>query len=401
MPDAGEVAPVDRAGLEAALRPFGTSRMLPRAAYVDPAVFEWERRHFFLGGWVCAGWGAELARPGAQRAVSIVGVGVLLVRGRDGVLRAFANTCRHRGHELLPCGGRAVVRALVLCPYHGWSYGLDGSLRRAPGYDDAADPGFDRAAAGLLPLRVEEWHGLAFVDVSGEAGPFSSHVEGLEEVVGPYELEKLRVGERREYVVASNWKILVENYEECYHCAHIHPEFCNASPPDSGADRSHPDVGAWAGGWMDLREGVATMSLDGRSPVPPLRGLDAWRRRIVDYIAVFPNLLLSLHPDFVMTHLLTPFDVARTRVECAWSFSPEAFEQPGFDPGFAVGLWDLTNGQDWRACESVQRGLAYDGAVPGPLSAQEAGVYQFVTMVARGYLGRPVTPAPETAEAAL
>lgn len=401
MPDARDVAPVDAKGLEAALRPFGASRMLPRAAYVDPAVFEWERRHFFLGGWVCAGWASELDRPGAQRAVSVAGVGVLLVRGRDGVLRAFANTCRHRGHELLACGAETIVRALVLCPYHGWSYGLDGSLRRAPGYDDRGDPYFNRAESGLVPLALEEWHGLAFVDVSGSAGPFSSHVAGLEELVGPYELERLRVGAQRSYVVAANWKVIVENYQECYHCAHIHPEFCVASPPDSGADRSHPDVGAWAGGWMDLREGVETMSLDGRSPVPPLRGLDAWRRRIVDYIAVFPNLLLSLHPDFVMAHLLRPLEVARTEIECSWSFAPEAVGEPGFDPSFAVGLWDVTNGQDWRACESVQRGLSYEGAVPGPLSAHEAGVYQFVTMVARGYLGLPVAPAPERTGAAV
>ena len=196
---------------------------------------------------------------------------------------------------------------------------------------------------------------------------------------------------RHDYDVAANWKVLTENYHECYHCPMIHPQLCEISPHDSGENYAHPGSGAWAGGWMELRDSAETMSVGGGAVAPPLRGLDERRRRIVDYVAIFPNVLVSLHPDYVMTHLLTPRSADRTHVECLWAFAPEALEA-GCDTAPAVEFWDVTNGQDWRACESVQRGLASPHSVPGVLSRAEDGVYQFVTMVARGYAGLPVAP---------
>jgi Rieske 2Fe-2S family protein len=145
---------------------------------------------------------------------------------------------------------------------------------------------------------------------------------------------------------------------------------------------------------MDLREGMATMSLDGASGGVPLRGLDAEGLRTVIYLNIFPNVLVSLHPDYVMVHRLTPLAADRTRIECTWAFAPETVDQAGFDPSYAVDFWDITNRQDWQACESVQRGLTSEHAVPGPLSPEEDAVYQFVTMVARGYLGQPVANQP-------
>jgi Rieske 2Fe-2S family protein len=363
--------------------------MLPRAAYVDAAVFEWEQRNFFAGGWMCIGRSDSMPRPGDQRAESLGHAGVFLVRDPDGILRAFANACRHRNHELLGCG-ETVNRPIVLCPYHAWSYRLDGTLRKAPGFDD--DEGaFDPADNGLVGLPVVEWHGWIFVDGSGQAGPFEDHVAGLEEIVGPYEPERLRVAGRHEYVVQSNWKILSENYQECYHCPVIHPELCAVSPPTSGDNYVHPGSGAWVGGWMDIREGAETMSLDGRSNGTPLRGLDERRRRIVDYVGLFPNVLISLHPDYVMTHILTPLAADRTKIVCTWAFSPEDLDRQDFDPSFGIDFWDITNRQDWGACESVQRGLSSPHAVPGLLSKAEDGVYQFVTMLARGYRGSALT----------
>ncbi|HXP58361.1 MAG TPA: SRPBCC family protein, partial [Streptosporangiaceae bacterium] len=141
------------------------------------------------------------------------------------------------------------------------------------------------------------------------------------------------------------------------------------------------------GGWMELGDGADTMSLDGASLGVPMRGLGPSARRTVSYLNIFPNVLLSLHPDYVMTHRLIPVTVGRTIIECTWAFPPEALERPGFDPGYAVEFWDLTNRQDWSACESVQRGLASPHARPGPLSPEEDGVYQFVALVARGYQG--------------
>jgi Rieske 2Fe-2S family protein len=378
-------APVDPAALAASLLPFGQSRMLPRSAYVDPAVFDWEQRHFFGDGWLCVGRSDQVPRPGDQRAEALGQGGVLLVRGEDSVLRAFANTCRHRGHELLPCGA-AARQKVIICPYHSWTYSLDGGLRAAAGFKNK--PGFAAADWGLAELPVTEWHGLVFVDGSGTAPPLADLLGALDDLVAPYELQRLVVAGQHDYETSANWKILTENYHECYHCPAIHPELCKVSPPKSG--ENYAASGIWVGGWMDLRDGMATMSLDGASHGVALRGLDAKGLRTVIYVNIFPNLLVSLHPDYVMVHRLMPLAADRTRIECTWAFAPESLAQPGFDPGYAIEFWDITNRQDWHACESVQRGLSSPHAVPGPLSPQEDAVYQIVTMVARGYQGQPV-----------
>jgi Rieske 2Fe-2S family protein len=301
---------------------------------------------------------------------------VLLVRGDDGTIRAFANTCRHRGHELLPCGAQTRQRSII-CPYHAWTYALDGGLRGAAGYRD-----LDKSQWGLVELPVTKWHGLIFLGNPTEA------LADLDPIVAPYEPERLVTAARHDYDAAANWKILTENYHECYHCPSIHPELCRVSPPKSG--ENYATSGAWIGGRMDLRDGMTTMSLDGTSQGVPLRGLSAGGLRTVIYVNIFPNVLLSLHPDYVMTHRLVPLAQDRTRIECSWAFAPEAVASPDFDPGYAVEFWDITNRQDWTACESVQRGLSSRYASPGQLSPAEDAVYSFVTTVAREYLGQPV-----------
>jgi glycine betaine catabolism A len=378
-------APLDQAALAASAAPFGQSRMLPRAAYVDPAVFAWEQRHFFDAGWMCVGRSDQLPRPGDQRAEPVGEGSVLLTRDDEGGLHAFANTCRHRGHELLPCGASTQQKAII-CPYHSWTYDLGGELRGAAGFK--RQPGFVTQDWGLTELPLTEWHGLIFVDGSASAPPLADALGTLEHIIAPYEPERLVVAGQHDYDATANWKILTENYHECYHCPTIHPELCKVSPPRSGENYSAP--GTWVGGWMDLRDGMATMSLDGTSHGAPLRGLDEKGLRTVIYVALFPNVLLSLHPDYVMTHRLVPLATDRTLIECSWAFAPESLAQPGFDPGYAIEFWDITNRQDWHACESVQRGLASPHAIPGPLSPDEDAVYQFVAMVARGYQGQPV-----------
>jgi Rieske 2Fe-2S family protein len=152
---------------------------------------------------------------------------------------------------------------------------------------------------------------------------------------------------------------------------------------------------------MDLYEGIETMSLDGRSHAPGLPHLAADQERTIYYFQLFPNLLISLHPDYVMTHRLTPLATDRTRVDCEWLFSREATGAEGFDPSYASDFWDVTNRQDWQACESVQRGAFSRGYRRGPLSPREDAVYQLITMVAKGYLeGRVSRPASRAAETA-
>jgi Rieske 2Fe-2S family protein len=374
-------APVPADDLAATLAPFGHSRMLPTEAYVDPAVFEWEQRNIF-SGWSCVGHAGDLAGVGMQRAIGSGVNGMLLVHSDDGVIRAFANTCRHRGHELLACGESAKRRNIV-CPYHSWSYRLDGGLRNAPGFGDV--DGFERGEFGLTELRLVNWHGWLFADPSGEDAEFTDHVAGLEEVVGAYRPEDLVIVDRHSYELATNWKVIAENYQECYHCSTIHPELSRISPPTSGENLELE--GSWMGGWMSMIEGAETMSLTGKSGGVAIQGLSEHELRTVMYLVGFPNLLVSLHPDYVMTHVMTPLSADRTHVECAWAFPKDVAAKPDFDPSYAVDFWDLTNRQDWAACESVQRGLSSRHARPGPMAPDEDGVYQFVTRVARSYQG--------------
>jgi Rieske 2Fe-2S family protein len=345
--------------------------MLPAAAYTSPEVLAWERRHLFAGSWTGLGRTTELADTGNQRAVAVGDVGVLLTFAANGSPRAFANVCRHRGHELLAVGESA-ARPAVLCPYHGWSYTLDGQLRTAPRMGDT----FEGTGYGLVELPAVDWHGWLFVNATGTAAQsFPDHVGALAEHVAPYRPETLVVKARHEYEVAANWKIIAENYHECYHCPLIHPELCAVTPPTSGDNWREP--GAWVGGSMELRAHAQTMSLDGVSHGVPLPDVDP---RLVRYLGLFPNLLVSLHPDYVLTHRLEPIKPDRTRVECHWLFPAEVS-----DPSYAVEFWDITNRQDWAACESVHRGVSSPHFIPGPLAPNENAVYDWVTMLARAY----------------
>lgn len=375
--------------LTRSLRPFAESTMLPAAAYTSPEVFAWEQRHLFAGTWTCVGRSADLYRETGepevrQRAVVVGDVPVLLAFA-EGAPRAFANTCRHRGHELLAAGESSTHRSVV-CPYHGWSYRLDGSLRTAPGFRDA--PGFRPDEHALVELPVAVWHGWVFVHASHglDEGPpvsFAEHLGALDDVVGRYSPADLVLGARHTYTVEANWKVLTENYHECYHCPLIHPELCQVSPPTSGDN--YDLRGAWVGGSMELRDGKATMSVTGESSGVPIPGVDPAR---VEYVGLFPNLLVSAHPDYVMAHRLVPQSPGRTWVECSWYF---VATDPPVDPEYAVGFWDLTNRQDWSACESVQRGIASPHFRPGPFAPNEDAVHQFVTMVGRGYRGEPLS----------
>ena len=340
--------------------------VLPAAAYLDEEVLAWERAHLFAAGWVSAGRSADLGAPGTRRALTVGDDTVLLVRGDDGELRGFFNVCRHRAHELAPCGSTSGQRS-IQCPYHGWRYGLDGALLATPRFE--APDGFDRSEHALVPVAVEDWHGWTMVNVTGDAPPVDRFLAGIESHVAGHRPERLVVGAAHSYELACNWKLVVENYQECLHCPSIHPALCAVSPPASGDNHAGHD-GFWVGGRMDLLPHAVTMSFDGSSPIQPFDGLDELARRHVDYLVVLPNMLVSLHPDYVMTHRLEPLAPGRTAVECTWLFAPEALATDGFDPAFAVDFWDLTNRQDWAACEAVQRGLASRGYRPGPLSAE-------------------------------
>jgi glycine betaine catabolism A len=370
---------LDPASLDHVMAPFGSSRVLPAAAYTSPDVFAWEREHFFAGTWTCLG-----RRPArGQQAYAVGDISVLVTTTNEGV-RAFPNVCRHRGHELLAPGEAADGRAVV-CPYHGWAYGMDGSLLVAPQMGED----FDRTPWGLRELPIVDWHGWLFVNASGAAVPFAGFIGEADAYIAPYRPELLTVNARHRYEVAANWKLIAENYHECYHCPMIHPELCRVTIPDSGENGTGP--GAWVGGPLELMPHARTMSLDGAQG-PGAVALPGDQRRVT-YVGIFPNLLVSAHPDYVLTHRFVPLTVNRTLVECEWLFL-----DPTTDPAYAVDFWDTTNRQDWAAVESVQRGMASRHHEPGPLAPAETAVYDWVTMLARGYRDPATIPRPAVSD---
>jgi glycine betaine catabolism A len=369
---------------------LSAARTLPAAAYLDPDVLRWERTHLFDAAWICVGRGELVPEQGSQCAIALGQAGILLVRDGAGQVRAFHNTCRHRGHELLRVGESRRKRAIA-CPYHAWVYSLEGELVRASRFANACH--FDPVDFPLVAIRTEEWLGWIFVNLSDDAPDFAGWTGSLAEHLAPWEPDRLRLGTSHEYAVQANWKLIFENFVECYHCPSIHPELCRVADPDSGT-AMFPHDGLWMGGPAALINGAVTQSLDGTSSATPFRRLADEQLGQVRYYTLFPNLLISPHPDYVMTHRLMPVSPGETLIECSWYFSPESVTRPDFDPAFATDFWHRTNTQDFTACESVMRGLNSPGYRPGPFDGREAVVHAFQRMVAQAYLsGRLEPPA--------
>jgi len=359
-------------------------KMMPAAAYTSAEVFAWEQRHLFASSWNCLGRVVDLfpsaMRPVTQRAVMVGDVSALLVRDGESV-RMFANTCRHRGHELLGLGETSQRRSIT-CPYHAWNYDLAGELRAAKGFRENEQ--FDADEHSLVELPVSVWEGWVFGHAlhplgSDQVPSFTDHLGDVAAIITPYACGSLVLADRHSYEVAANWKVVAENYHECYHCPLIHPELCQLSPPDSGENYHLP--GSWVGGSMNLRDGMQTMSLTGGLVATPLPDVDPVR---VEYLHLLPNLLVSAHPDYVMTHRLLPLAPGRTWIECSWLVVPGP-DGKAPDARGAVDFWDLTNKQDWAACESVQRGLASPHFRPGPFAPNEDAVADLVSTIGRAY----------------
>ena len=374
---AAEVAPVRR--------PLDEASMLPAHVFHDPRVFDFEQENWFAQTWLCVAREEEIAQPGSYMLARVVGESVAVLRERAGGINAFYNVCRHRGSTLLDppaagAPGATIVR--IQCPYHAWIYDLDGSLKRAPHTDEIHD--FVPHDEGLFPVRVDTWQGFVFVNLDADAPPLLDYLADLPAAVARYPIASLRRARRIEYEVGANWKVIGENYSECLHCPGVHPQLNRLSPYDRGWNLEAS--GPWAGGWMELVDSADTMSVDGDSHGRPLlAGIGEDNARRVYYIVLWPNMLLSLHPDYVMTHQVWPLDAERSHVVCEWLFDPSTMAKPGFDPSDAVDFWDLTNRQDWAVCERQQEGTRSRSYVPGRYSLMEDMVHAFDLMAADRY----------------
>ncbi len=337
--------------LQPALQPA-----LPRERYVDDATWREERDTVLFGEWFCVGRLDDLGldRRGRLAVVDVVGESVLVTCDEQARLHAAYNVCRHRGSQLHPVEpGRQEPllcdAAALRCPYHSWTYALDGRLLRAPHADVP-----DTDAFRLSPVLVDTWGGFVFVHLTPErAEPLGTAVSGAARSLANYGLDRLVTGATMSYEVDANYKVLLENYNECYHCGPVHPELCRLVPAFAGGG----DELDWTEG-VPHREGAWTFTLDGTSTRAPLPGLTAAERERHKGDLVYPNLMVSASADHVACFVLLPRAVDRTGVVCTLLFDADEAERDGFDAGDASGLWELVNAQDWAICESVQRGMS-------------------------------------------
>lgn len=341
---------------------------LPGRYYYDPAIYETELERIFSQMWVCVGRTDAITCAGAYEVVTVGRESIIVVRGRDDVLRAFLNVCRHRGARLCnEASGK--LRGSIQCRYHAWTYGLDGRLIGAPNV--LSDEQFERALFGLLPVALEVWEGLVWLNLGDDPAPIADQLnEPIIERFGGYaafaryDVGNLKVGKRITYDVQANWKLVLENFMECYHCGPMHPEFCRLLPGYKTGDVSDYVNGEA----VSLAENVEAFTITGKASRPPLPGLLQEDLRHYYGFVLQPNVLLNLLHDHVVMHWLIPNGPGRTVIICDWLFDPQVMARADFDPMDAVEIFDIVNRQDWEVCELTQLSM-------GSKAYRSGGVY--------------------------
>ena len=354
--------------------PAEARETLPAAYYYSPEQYAVEQEHLWYEQWVYVGRSQAVAEPGQFRTVDVAGQNVLLTRNAQGGLRAFYNVCSHRGAVLCD-EPEGTTKAVFQCPYHAWCYDLDGALVATPRVDGDE---VDRSALGLKPVHVDEWQGFVFVNLSRTTPqPLRDALEGHYD--SPVRFEKhamdlLVTIRTTESVVAANWKVIIENYNECLHCPIVHPELVEVVPVyktgDTG-DRSRDDGG------VELLTGGTSYSDDPRARKAVLPGMDEETAHLIYGSQVFPNMFLDIAGSNVVATRLIPEGPTQTRIVTEYLFIPEDVAASDFDPEPVVRFCEMVAGQDYEVCERVQRGLTSRGFEHGVYPARDEYVHEF------------------------
>lgn len=345
---------------------------LPGRYYTSAEVFAREQERIFGRRWICIGRASDVPAAGDYVVARVAGESLIVVRGKDADrrARAFYNVCRHRGTRICT-EERGRVAGGLTCPYHGWTYGLDGALLGAPLMGEVA--WFDKADYPLHPAALEEWEGFLFARLEPQATSMPALGDALRPLEGrfaPWRLPELVSARRIVYDVRTNWKLIFQNFSECYHCPPVHPALAKISHYRSGANDLRE--GGLLGGYMLINDGTESLTTSGRRCAAPITDMPAEQLRRVYYYSIFPSLFLTIQPDFVMATRVEPRGADRTQITAEFLFAPEAAARPGFDPSDGVELWDLTNRQDWRMCELALEGISSRVYQPGIYSADES-----------------------------
>jgi glycine betaine catabolism A len=363
-------------------RTFELRKSLPQKYLTSPKIFADEQKRIFSKQWLLVGHQSQLGNPGDYIVQDVNRESLIVIRDKGEAIRGFYNVCRHRGTRLKEdmCGHASAIQ----CPYHAWTYGLDGRLIGAPHMDDV--PGFDKSDFSLHAVNLGLWEGFIFINLNdGEArlrseaparqrsGDFISLKRWFAPLNGKFShwnMSILRPAKRVEYDVRANWKLMFENYSECYHCPGVHPQLQKVSPYDSA--ENDLAEGPFLGGFMKINPGKS-LSMSGNACALQIKkAAEEEDYGQVFYYSIFPNMLLSMHPEYVMVHQLWPQSPERTLIVCDWFFHPDAFARKDFNPQDAIEFWDMTNKQDWHVCELSQQGISSRAYEPGPYSSRES-----------------------------
>jgi Rieske 2Fe-2S family protein len=357
--------------------PWKPRPTLGGADYTSWDVYQQERGSIWWGDWVCAGRTEEVTNPGDYVVRDIAGESIFIVRNEARELHAFYNVCSHRGTKFVDdIDGTGNVRKAFKCPYHAWTYDLNGRLIGTPNVKE--DELFDRSAFPLHPVHVDSYAGFLFVNLAIE--PPRPLMEALTDgaetmtVFERFKMDELRIGARIVYEVEANWKIIVENYNECLHCPQIHPELVQVVPLFRFGE-------VWDEKLRDdgnrMVEGATSFTVSGESELPKFPDLAPEDYDMYYGSYEFPNLMLNLHPDAVMYYIGYPRGPNHTTVVSEFLFRPETIEGSAFKPEPVVELWDLISRQDWEVCQRAQTGVGSRAFTTGIYPRQDRFLYWF------------------------
>jgi glycine betaine catabolism A len=355
--------------------PWTPRPTLSGSDYTSLEVYDEEREKIWWGDWVCVGRTEEVENPGDYIVRDVAGESIFIVRNNDGDLRSFYNVCSHRGTKFLDDETSGNVRKAFVCPYHAWAYDTNGQLVGTPNVKQ--DEYFDRAQYPLHPVAVGDYAGFLFVNLSNEPRPLMEALsDGAESITAfeRFKMQEMRIGVRLVYEVEANWKIIVENYNECLHCPQIHPELVQVIPLFRFGevwDEEIRDDG------NRMVEGATSFTKTGLSELPKFPGLEPDDYQMYFGSYEFPNLMLNLHPDSVMYYIGFPKGPNHTTVVSEFLFRPETIAGPNFKPEPTVELWDLISRQDWEVCTRAQTGVGSRAFTRGVYPRQDRFLYWF------------------------
>ena len=344
---------------------------LPREYVTCQEIFDAETRRIFSRNWICFD---HISHLSSECAIPfLVGDNQLIVVGDgSGSFRAFRNFCRHRGSLLVSEKNCKEIGKRIQCPYHAWTYDRHGRLVAAPNMEGVKS--FDKDEFGLVEVPCQLYGGFVWICLNPQQ-TIDDFLAPIVHQFDSYELNQLTVAHEIVYEVNANWKLIFQNYSECYHCPSVHPILNRLTPyKDSSND---VETGPILGGPMQLAVDCETMSMDGRAVSKKFKMLNNEQMRSVNYFTIFPTIFLSTHPDYVLVHRLERLAVNKTRVVCQFLFQDDTAAKEEFDPSQAFEFWDMTNKQDWEVCELSQEGMNDPAFTPGPYSNLESMVAAF------------------------